>query len=96
MPIAMTSLLKHLSVRRYSIALLIFFLASGLTNAETMPPPASPKNILYVTRLNIPSDADDRHKSLQQKGLASDAKVRAHLESLGYHVTMVDQTAPPK
>ncbi|MFL9926158.1 hypothetical protein PQR62_17915 [Herbaspirillum lusitanum] len=53
------------------------------------------KRILYVTRLKLAADASERHKELQQKGLASDAKVRSHLEAMGASVTLADQSAAP-
>jgi len=56
---------------------------------------ADARRILYITRLTLPADASERNKDLQQQGLASDAKVRSHLESLGYQVTMADQTVAP-
>jgi hypothetical protein len=53
------------------------------------------KKILYVTRLDLPANASERNKELQQKGMASDTKVRMHLEAMGYAVTFADQSAPP-
>ncbi|EJL84280.1 hypothetical protein PMI16_04021 [Herbaspirillum sp. CF444] len=53
------------------------------------------KKILYVTRLDLPANASERNKELQQKGMASDTRVRTHLEAMGYAVTFADQSAPP-
>lgn len=53
------------------------------------------KAVLYVTRLKQDPSASERQRELQQKGLGSDAKVRAHLESRGFRVTMADQSAAP-
>lgn len=53
------------------------------------------QKILYVTRLNLPANASERNQELQRKGLASDTKVRTHLEAMGYAVSFADQSAPP-
>jgi hypothetical protein len=54
------------------------------------------KKILYVTRLKLAANAGERLTQVHQQGMASDAKVRAHLEAMGYVVTMTDQSAAPR
>ena len=75
-------------------------LAALLTLAVVAAPlPASAataRKIAYITRLQMPEDATARLKELQQKGLDSDARVKAHMESRGYQVTLLDQSVTPK
>lgn len=87
--------ITSLSSSRRLLAGLVL-LAATLLGAAQSASAAGAQKILYVTRLNLAPDASERHKELQQKGLASDAKVRAHLEAMGYVVTMTDQSAPPR
>lgn len=64
--------------------------------AAPMQAQAATGHIAYITRLQLPAEASARHQELQQKGLASDAKIKAHLETRGYQVTLVDQTVAPQ
>ncbi len=90
-------MMRHFSrlLRLALIASTSIFGVAPLHIAHAADAAQTQKKILYVTRLDLPGNATERNKELQQKGMASDTKVRTHLETMGYAVTFADQGAPP-
>ncbi|WDS37018.1 hypothetical protein [Pseudoxanthomonas sp.] len=72
---------------------LSLLLSFGSARAE--PAAHAGKRVFYVTRLDEVPGANERHRQIQQQGLAADRIVAAHLEALGFKVTFVDQTVDP-
>jgi hypothetical protein len=75
--------------------LLVAALAASAKTAPEASHPGAGKRVFYVTRLDEVPGASDRHRQIQQAGLAADRIVARHLEDLGFRVTFEDQTVDP-
>jgi len=75
--------------------MLLAMMSGPVGAALAAEPGLAGKRVFYVTRLNEVPGATERHRQIQQQGLAADRRVAAHLESMGLKVTFVDQTVSP-